>query len=208
MDLYFRKAFLELLEINGVKIPPNHRKEATWLQKRRVSAFRKKWEEVAHLYSNLEKLYESEDYNWEASQEYLENEWGLDMPPILPHKEIRFKSPKKAKKLISKEIERLEEAEGEGYRLGNIARANWVKELIKKAPEGCRLIVIKNTNYTPEQESIERFEESVTKRETCAICISLLIPVWIALYPEDLEDMGNSLRWAIKRNTSSVEYLF
>ena len=202
--MYFSKSFLEILEINGVEIPPNHRKEATWIQKRRVSAFHKKWEKAASLYRHLEKLYEREAYYWERSQKSLKNGWDIDMPPIPQHKEICFKSPKGAEKLISKEIERLEKARDEGGRLENAARAKWVKELIEKAPEGCRLIVIKNTTYTPYQKNIDRFEEAVSKGEACDIKSCSLLPVWIAFYPED---PGNTDWWSITRNTSSVEYL-
>lgn len=89
-------------------------------------------------------------------------------------------------------------------------REAWVEELLKTAREqNATFVVLKNINYNPYAENVERFDESVRKREQCAIRMMCIGLEWLGC-PVDklsemlLEDIGKE---GLNRQNCTVEYI-
>ena len=190
------KTFGELLRENNVKRP-------FFLKE----IFTRNWIPVAEEYEEYCLELEKRNARWEDIREAFAKNWGKVIPALEdlePIPTFRFNDYKQAKTEISKARKRTE-ARSLMYleeQLEIEARTEWLEELVKKADENCKLIVIKG-DYMPNNEVVTTFNAHVAQGRAGSIC-SQTSTVWIAFNPKAHVSV---LDWGMKKNTSTVEYI-
>ena len=89
-------------------------------------------------------------------------------------------------------------------------REAWVEELLKTAREqNATFVVLKNINYNPNAKNVERFNESIRKREQCTLHMNCIGLGWLGC-PVDklsqmlLEGIGKD---CLSRQSCAVDYI-
>lgn len=188
------KDFEEIIKENGLKKP--------WLR-------REKFLKAEQAYSAYCTEFQKRNARWEEIRRKIKKEWGVDVAVLSELEEFgdsfKFETWDEAIKLINKTKARMigdSLYEVEKIVVGRI-RAEWINELVKKAPANCELIVIKDKNYKPRDELIKNFDNALEKRETASIC-DMFVPIWISFKPQDTHD---ATWWGMNKATSTVEYV-
>ena len=190
------KTFEELLRENNVKKP-------LFLKKR----FKEKWLPVAAEYEEYCAALERRNAHWEKIRDEFAADWEKEVPTLEemePVPTFRFDNYKQAEAEISKarkEIKARLLMDLKG-KLEIEARTEWLEEILKKADEKCRLIVIKG-DYEPNAELIARFNSYIAQKKACSIQ-SMISTVWIAFNPKAHISV---LDWGMKKASSTVEYI-
>lgn len=168
----------------------------------------RKWNEVKEAYTELYTAVEERNTYWEEKRQKLHDEWGKEFPTLeeLEPINLSFTNWKEAAEQIKKEREALEKKVSIfqlRVEFEKKVRKEWVAELVRKAGDDCKLIVIKG-GYKPYKENEERFNESVKKRKAASINYMSFCPIWIAFDPKKEYDTQD---WTMYKADSSVEYI-
>ena len=193
------KKFEELLAENNIEKP------RTALRKK---LFEKKWSVVRAQYVMYCAKYGAREAMWEEYRQKLENAWGVSFQTLAELESTPVFHFSNNEEAIVKIKEAITEMKKNTllflkYQLDKEARKAWVKELVEQAPQGCKLIVLKE-KYTPYESNKKKFEESVARSEAASIKLSGVSPVWIAFNPQETYDTD---LWIMYKNTSTVQYI-
>ena len=193
--------FISTIKRNGIWVPkkmnPRNR-----IQKMMVNIFLKRWSEVFKLYLELK----CSIHSLEGTEALLKEDWGIEVSTCSPI--LRFRNPEQAKKVLERETTRMKECEDEVRNLIRSEKNEWVRNIIRNAPLGTSLIVMKNNDYIPDKENAECFDKnSQAGKESCIAECSLVVK-WISFNPKwFIPEEGEFDCWDLKPKNCSVQYI-
>lgn len=205
-----KEAFERLLEENGVKVPKAWAFEPKFIFAHRSNKFWAKWSTAFDAYKQYACAVEimNNERLWRKCQSVSV---GLYHKPIVrtPTPVLgNFSNPQEAVMSITSALSRCRDPRDEVIKIRLDYIKQWFFDIVEKRPAGCKLIVLKDTAYTPKPESAQRFDSDVLSKVESMVfyCTGVSYQIyWISVPIEKVKEQKFEC-WSLRPDSTVVEY--